>query len=176
MQPGHHGILSWPYCSVSGSRQAVLLVTCSFFSLQPGFISPGVMIPPRRLQTLFDQAAGYQRTQCKWHTGVKAHSLLWDHKCPRQEFPTITTHVLAEHLDEVWDVKWSHNGRYLASASVDMTVIVWKIAHDPDQSCTKQATLKSHREPVAAMAWNRDDSRLLTASDSTLYIWDPMVG
>jgi WD40 repeat protein len=92
-----------------------------------GFIAPGVMIPPRRLQTIFDQAAWYQRTLCTYHTGSHEYSLLWDHQCARRHFPTVTTHILAEHTNEVWVVEWSNNGKYLASGSADNTVIVWKV-------------------------------------------------
>lgn len=39
----------------------------------------------------------------------------------------MTTNVLAEHNDEVWNVEWSPDGRYLASGGADRTVIIWHI-------------------------------------------------
>ena len=161
------------------------------------FIAPGVMIPPRRLQTLFDQASRHQRANCMYHTDAASTSLLWDHNCARRQFPTVTTHILAEHTNEVWVLEWSNNGKYLASGSADTSVIVWKIgvsmssglviAHEsrkadaclyqplPDRRTERQCVLHGHQHPVMAMAWSKDDKRLLTAADNTLFIWDPEV-
>ena len=43
-------------------------------------------------------------------------------------FPRITTTILQVHIDEVWDLEWSHNGKFLASASKDKSVIIWSVA------------------------------------------------
>lgn len=42
-------------------------------------------------------------------------------------FPTETRQVLSEHSDEVWFLRFSNNGKYLATGSKDMTVILWKV-------------------------------------------------
>lgn len=42
-------------------------------------------------------------------------------------FPHITTAILQAHCDEVWDLKWSHDGKFLASASKDKSVIIWTV-------------------------------------------------
>lgn len=42
--------------------------------------------------------------------------------------PRVTTTILQKHIDEVWDLEWSHNGKFLASASKDRTVIIWSVA------------------------------------------------
>lgn len=92
------------------------------------FLEPGLMIPPRRLATLFDQSRRYQELHCMYHTESSAvPSLLADHRCRRLAFPSVSTHVLAEHEDEVWVVAWSHCGQYLASGGKDPYVIIWKI-------------------------------------------------
>lgn len=39
----------------------------------------------------------------------------------------MTTTILEGHKDEVWNIEWSHDGTYLASASKDKTAIIWKI-------------------------------------------------
>ena len=45
----------------------------------------------------------------------------------RAMFPTETRQVLSEHSDEVWFLRFSNNGKYLATGSKDMNVILWKI-------------------------------------------------
>jgi WD40 repeat protein len=85
------------------------------------------MIPSGRLEILLEQARAYQRQSCLYHNSRNMTSLYADHKCTRAEFPTLTTHILSHHEDEVWHVQWSHDGRYLASASKDKTAIIWKI-------------------------------------------------
>jgi WD40 repeat protein len=85
------------------------------------------MLPPRRLPLLLEQAQAQQRAQCLYHTHGNAISLLEDHACSRADFPVLTTQILAEHEHEVWNVLWSHDGRYLASASKDRSAILWSI-------------------------------------------------
>ena len=42
------------------------------------------------------------------------------------DFPWITTSILEAHKDEVWNIQWSHDGMYLASASKDKSAIIWR--------------------------------------------------
>lgn len=42
-------------------------------------------------------------------------------------FPTETRQVLSEHSDEVWFLRFSNNGKYLATGSKDTNVILWKV-------------------------------------------------
>lgn len=90
-------------------------------------IPASIMIPQRRLETLLEQAKSHQRTQCQYHAADTAISLYADHMCDRSVFPTVTTHVLGGHTDEVWRVEFSHNGAYLATASCDGTVQIWTV-------------------------------------------------
>lgn len=88
------------------------------------------MLPHRRFATLIDQAFLQQRTQCLYHNAPytpSAFSLFSDHECTREVFPLVTTNILQEHADEVWNIQWSHDGRYLASASKDKAVFIWHI-------------------------------------------------
>ena len=51
---------------------------------------------------------------------------LWSSLCIMPDFPWITTTILEAHKDEVWNIKWSHDGAYLASASKDTSAIIWR--------------------------------------------------
>lgn len=85
------------------------------------------MIPQRRLETLLEQAKEQQRTKCRYHASDPTISLYSDHLCDRSVFPTVTTHILGGHTDEVWRVEFSHDGIHLATASQDGTVMIWRV-------------------------------------------------
>ena len=86
------------------------------------------MIPQRRFATLLHQAEEFQRQQCIYHNPPpnSRFSLYSDHRCSKNDFPRITTTILEVHADEVWNIEWSHDGNYLASASKDKTAIIWR--------------------------------------------------
>ncbi|KAI9023286.1 WD40-repeat-containing domain protein [Hyaloraphidium curvatum] len=137
------------------------------------YISPSVMIPDRRLQTLLHQAVKLQRDGCLYHnTDDDDVSLYADHVCQKDRFPNATLKVLEEHKDEVWHVNFSHDGRALVSASKDSTAIVWSV-----QDGTVIHVLAGHKDAVAFVAFSPDDKLLLTCSnDKTLRLWDVSTG
>lgn len=85
------------------------------------------MLPPRRMETLLLQAQDAQRRACLFHNSRQSFSLYVNHDCGRALFPSVTTNVLAEHDNEVWNVEWSRDGKYLASGGKDKNVIIWSI-------------------------------------------------
>lgn len=96
----------------------------------PELIPPSMMMPQRRFTTLIEQAFTHQRTHCLYHNAPytpETFSLYTDHHCSREAFPYLTTNILSEHIDEVWNIKWSHDGNYLASASKDTSAAIWHI-------------------------------------------------
>jgi WD40 repeat protein len=100
------------------------------------FISPKVMVPQKRLATLLDQARRYQAQSCVYHQITDTpQSLYTDHACRAGSFPTVTTHVLAAHTDEVWRIEWSPDGSMLASAGKDKQVVIWllEVSHSSDR-------------------------------------------
>ncbi|CCO27691.1 putative WD repeat-containing protein C343,04c [Rhizoctonia solani AG-1 IB] len=132
----------------------------------------------RRLGVIGDHE---RRSSCTHHAGSqadKAFSLYVNHSCSRTQFPTLTTHILAEHLDEVWRLEWSHDGRFLASASQDKTAIIWKISDlqpgaDPTtRECLAERVLSGHEYAVNALAWSPDDKILLTSAEHVIKMWD----
>lgn len=107
-----------------------LASTCDLNLRHTGFIPPSIMMPQRRFAALMEQAFGYQRTNCLYHNtpyAPETFSLYTDHRCSREDFPLLTTNILKEHDDEVWNIKWSHDGQYLASASRDKSAFIWLI-------------------------------------------------
>lgn len=96
-------------------------------SSRTAFIPPEIMVPSRRMATLFDQARRYQQQSCVYHEDADVASLYRDHECAAVQFPNITTHILADHTDEVWRIEWSPDGLHLASAGKDRTVVIWQL-------------------------------------------------
>ncbi|KAG8721117.1 hypothetical protein FRC08_015611 [Ceratobasidium sp. 394] len=144
------------------------------------FISPALMLPPRRLDALLTHARAYQRATCAYHQADSSDtfSLYVDHSCTRAQFPTLTSHILAEHTDEVWRLEWSHDGRYLASTSQDKTVIIWRIGPETEpavRACSAERVLSGHEHAVNALAWSPDDKVLLTSAEQVIKMWDVTV-
>ncbi|KAL1918269.1 uncharacterized protein VTP21DRAFT_2929 [Calcarisporiella thermophila] len=124
------------------------------------YISSSIMVPARRLETLLLQANEYQRARCLYHdTDDDTLCLYTDHQCTRAKFPCVTRHILEQHTDEVWFVAFSNSGRLLASASKDMTVIIWDV-----EEGKSIRTLRGHTKSVSYVSWSPDDTMLLSCS------------
>ncbi|KAJ3093099.1 hypothetical protein HK102_009531 [Quaeritorhiza haematococci] len=132
-------------------------------------ISSSMMMPEHRLETLLEQAIQLQKMSCLYHnTEEEDVSLYTDHVCDRSQFPSVTTHILEEHADEVWFVAFSHDGEYLASASKDTTAIIWSV-----KNFRPVHILMGHKDAISHVAWSPDDSMLLTGSnDRKLRLWN----
>lgn len=54
----------------------------------------------------------------------------------RDVFPLHTIEVLHGHIDEIWHVAYSNNGKYLASVSKDRSCIIWDMEVIRIRDCT----------------------------------------
>ena len=55
------------------------------------------------------------------------NSLLVDHKCSKESFPTTCIHTITKHTNEVLTAAFSPNGKYLATGGKDRAVVVWNV-------------------------------------------------
>ncbi|THH10834.1 hypothetical protein EW145_g1054 [Phellinidium pouzarii] len=146
------------------------------------FIPPSTMMPLQRMPTLIEQALSHQRTNCFYHNAPytpDTFSLYTDHQCNREAFPLLTTNILKEHMDEVWNIKWSHDGQYLASASKDKTAFIWRIGPEIEpnvRECALEKRLRDHQFTVGCLAWSPDDSIILTSTESIIKVWNAKTG
>ncbi|XP_072030182.1 WD repeat-containing protein 26-like, partial [Amphiura filiformis] len=150
------------------------------------FLPPSVMLPPRRLYTLLNQAIELQKHRCPYHnTNIKAEdglqtiSLLFDHICSsRSQFPSKTRQVLHDHCDEVWFCKFSPDGSKLATGSKDTTVIIWEVNKE-SLELKKCKTLEGHSYGVSFLAWSPDNKYLIACGPedcSELWVWNVETG
>ncbi|KAF9439113.1 hypothetical protein BGZ76_011351 [Entomortierella beljakovae] len=133
------------------------------------YISPSVMVPENRLETMLKQAMEFQTRNCTYHDSRNTHKSLYsDHVCDKTGIPSVLRHVLDGHNKEVWYISFSHDGKYLASASQDSRIIIWNL-----ETFEPLSTLEGHANEVARCAWSPNDSQLLTAGfDKTVKLWD----
>ncbi|KAH9483891.1 WD repeat-containing protein 26-like protein [Psilocybe cubensis] len=149
------------------------------------YIPSAVMIPQRRFASLLNQARSYQLQRCIYHNSTlnsSNFSLFSDHRCNKSEFPSMTTTILEIHTDEVWNIEWSHDGAYLASASKDKTAIIWRRgkpsvdSSSSAQDWTAHLILRDHPYPLGCLTWSLDDSILLTSTEQFIKMWNTKTG
>ncbi|KAI5854194.1 WD40-repeat-containing domain protein [Tricharina praecox] len=132
------------------------------------FISPAIMIPEHRLASLLQQVKKTQIANCLYHNTSNPPSLYSDHTCDRNQFPLLTIQTLSDHTDEVYCVKFSHDGTKMASASKDKTIIIWDV-----KSFMPLCVLEGHTKDVTYVEWSPADTRLVSCSrDKTARLWD----
>ncbi len=149
------------------------------------FLPASIMLPPRRLTTLLQQAAEFQADRCLFHKGggvpaagtpsgarlgntecspsssrgLDSSYLSVDHCCSKEDFPCETIQVLSDHCEEVWYCRFSPDGLKLATGSKDMTVIIWDF--DPETLALRHSrTLERHSHGISYFAWSPDSTRL----------------
>jgi WD40 repeat protein len=118
------------------------------------------MIPENRLATLFDQCKKQWIADCQYHNTKDSPSLFYDHTCDRKSLPTQRLETLQYHDNEVWYLAFSHNGKYLATASADRTVFIF----DVQKRFARLHRFMDSKAGVCFLAWSPDDTRLITCS------------
>jgi hypothetical protein len=147
------------------------------------FLPPTVMLPPRRLRTLLCQAVDLQKDKCPYHNftvdnGLDSVTLLVDHICSKDDFPTESIQIISDHCDEVWFCRFSNDGTKLATGSKDSTVMIWDI--DPETfKLRHKHTFEGHSYGVSYLAWSPDDNYLIACGPddcSDLWVWNVQTG
>ncbi|HEU0002536.1 MAG TPA: serine/threonine-protein kinase [Ktedonobacteraceae bacterium] len=76
--------------------------------------------------------------------------------------------VFEGHASEVNTLAWSPDGRYIASAGNDNSVLVWETSTRNVITC-----FQAHTDSVQMVAWSPDGKHIASASiDHTVRIWD----
>lgn len=126
------------------------------------------MLPEHRLAVLLQQVKDRQVDSCKWHTDLRSPSLYSDHTCDSSHFPN---HLLVELAQpkEVWQIRFSHDGKRLASCGADESIYIWN-------TTTLALAMKldgRHKQGVGNIAWSPDDTMLVSCGrDNCARVWD----
>ena len=134
------------------------------------------MLPEHRFPALLEGLKRSQVERCLYHTTDDPPSLCVDHMCDRSKFPSeVLVELSALGLesskkpDEVWQVRFSPDGRRLASCGTDEAVSIWDVG-----SLTRLHRLQGHgKHGIGNLSW-APDSRLLVSCgcDSVAKLWD----
>ncbi|KAL2059876.1 hypothetical protein VTL71DRAFT_10031 [Oculimacula yallundae] len=135
-------------------------------------ISPSVMLPEHRLAVLLDQVKRHQIDSCLYHNTTASPSLYQDHSCDRSHFPICTVLELDNHTGEVWQVKFSHDGKRLASCGKDGTCLIYEVG-----SFDVLQNLTMAEAGIASVSWSPNDEFIVTCGrDHLAILWNSHTG
>lgn len=168
--------LNWPSsCDLSQSRKILLSEIMGL----PSAVNTPV---PHRLSSLIDEALKYQEIADPYSfpdihpLGPGTDAVYRDFSSfnvatPKERLEGMPLHrkqTLSEHTNQVWYISYSHNSRYLATASVDESIVIY----DADDNYSVYRTLKGHKSSIIYLSWSPDDTKLISSSfDQTIKIW-----
>lgn len=136
------------------------------------FISPSEMLPEHRLAVLLRQTKEEQVSGCVFHTAAMPPSLYVNHVCDKSNFPTHVLCELQSNSGEVWQVRFSGDGKYLASCGSGQYVNIYQAP-----SFKLKMRLDGHSQGVGDIAWSPDDSMLVSCGrDGCARLWDMNTG
>jgi WD40 repeat protein len=80
---------------------------------------------------------------------------------------------LGGYRDQVWDVRFSPDGRHVAAATEKGPLVVWNL----DRPAKPERVLRGHAGHVATLAYSPDGERIATAGeDRTIRVWSSRGG
>ncbi|GMG29668.1 unnamed protein product [Ambrosiozyma monospora] len=138
------------------------------------------IVSPNRLVDLVSQALSYEQLVNPYHidppiASSNSLSLYKDVSKidSRTTIPNKLKATLSEHENEVWIVKYSNNGRLLASGSSDNTIIIY----DVENGYSVYKKLVGHTGAIIYLSWSKYDNRLMSSSfDENINIWNVETG
>jgi WD40 repeat protein len=76
-------------------------------------------------------------------------------------------------LRTIRSCEWSPNGKMIASASFDGTVVVWEAQNNAKSRWDQVSSLEGHENEVKSVAWSSDSKWLATCGrDKRVWIWE----
>eukprot|EP00177_Eucheuma_denticulatum_P005922 GFKZ01010796.1.p1 GENE.GFKZ01010796.1~~GFKZ01010796.1.p1 ORF type:complete len:564 (-),score=73.32 GFKZ01010796.1:377-2068(-) len=146
------------------------------------YIPSSELLQENRLENIVCQTIEHQKRVTMFpYTRQRRVSLLEDMVHCKDRVPKKMLHCLKGHDDEVWFVQFSHRGEYLASASKDASVIIWKCRALMAGECGRDDVilhkLRGHSQTICFLSWSPNDRRLLSCgNDRSIRMWDIKTG
>ncbi|XP_024007457.1 WD repeat-containing protein 26 homolog [Eutrema salsugineum] len=133
---------------------------------------PAVLFPEKKLEYLLEMILDLQRRHCNFHNIPDSDlTVCSGHRCDQRKIPTETVQILEGHTHDVLFLKFSHNGKLLASSSSDNSAIIWEI--DAQGKFSQKHKLVGHKKPVVVVLWSPDDRQVITCGENeVIRRWD----
>lgn len=157
--------------NVSKYEQSRALLVENLFRLLPS----SIYLYPHGLESIIRDAGNYQNlSHPSFGTGSDLCNMLGNGDSDDSaQLPTKIKQTLNYHTDEVWFIKYSPNGRYLATGSKDKKIMVY----DATENYKLTAVFKLHTESITYLAWNSSSTEILSLSfDQVLRVWSVATG
>lgn len=147
--------------NIQTSTQARTLLRENLLKLLP----PDIYIGTDRLQSLVYDGLKYQTIALP---SLDNETNLLHGNLAMPNLPSKLKLTLNQSKDEVWFIKYSPNGKYLAAASKDSKVIIY----DAEDDYSVITTLLNHTSAVTYLTWSLDSQILLSLSfDQSVSLW-----
>lgn len=135
--------------NITNLKESRNLLVENLFKLLPN----SVYLLPNTMQNLITDAHNYRQL-----TLPKFNSKL----------PDKLKHRLDYHTNEVWFIKYSPNGKFLATGSKDTKILIYNVENDYKLQCVFQL----HTESITYLSWNAESTEILSLSfDQSLKVW-----
>jgi WD40 repeat protein len=129
------------------------------------------MLPDNRLATLLHHVKRAQIDSCLYHTNPASPSLYTDHVCDGRLFPREVAITLDEIPADVWQIRFSHDGRRLAGTGLSGQIIVYDLP-----TFSVSLLLGPYTDGVGNLSWSPDDTILAACCrDKHLRLFDTNV-
>lgn len=81
--------------------------------------------------------------------------------------------LINSHKGEVYSIDFSKSGKFIASSSYDMTLMI----HNVYSECETIQIFRGHKNAVLQVKWSKDDNALISCSaDNKVNVWDVEIG
>lgn len=153
---------NWGWDSnVQNSSQARRLLRENLLKLLP----PDIYIATDRMETLVNDGLKYETIALP---NLDSQTNLLHGNLLMPKLPTDLHKTLSSSNDEVWFIKYSPDGKYLAAASKDSKVVIY----DAENDYKVARVLENHTSAVTYLTWSLDSNLLLSLSfDQTVSIY-----
>lgn len=120
---------------------------------------------PNGIESLIKDALNYQQLSIP---SFNSNLTLNNNFLSNDNLPLKLKKTLSFHSNEVWFIKYSPDGKYLATGSKDTKIMIYDATNNYKLQCVFQL----HTESITYLTWNESSTELLSLSfDQTLRIW-----